>query len=472
MILYRLLRAVLRVPVQVFFRQIEVIGAENIPEEGARAAMIAGNHSNSLLDPLLIIATAGRVVRFAAKDVLFRTLPVRVLLRGLGAVPVARPADHGAGKGQGDKPGLNTAGVKVDNNQMFAALSQVLAGGGAMGIFPEGLSHDLAQLQKLKTGAARIALDVAHRYDQPVDVVPVGLTYIHPKRFRSRVVVWYGAPIEVGQEWAERYARDDRDAVRALTDEIDTALRELTVNAEDWQTARVLDAVRRLYQPPEIELWQRVELARRFNHGYAGVRNVPEVQETVAAVTSYLQRLRALGIDDRDVQRQVTLAQVVAKTGLRLLDALVWAPLALPGLVLQTPVAALISWAGVKLAPRKDVIGTTKLVMGLLLVPMAHAALVAVLTWHYGWLAGAGFAVLLPVSGYAALRTLESGVQITETLATAWKMRGLKREVADLRVLRDQLQDRVTELVDRYRPADREVLFPRPAPLPRSPDGQ
>ena len=470
MVLYRLLRAVLRIPVQVFFRQIEVIGAENIPEAGTRAAMIAGNHPNSLLDPLLIIATAGRVVRFAAKDVLFKTLPLRILLRGLGAVPVARPADHGPGKGQGDKPGQSTTGVKVDNNQMFAALSQVLAGGGAMGIFPEGLSHDLAQLQKLKTGAARIALDVAHRYDQPVDVVPVGLTYIHPRRFRSRVVVWYGAPIEVGQDWAERYARDDREAVRALTDEIDTAMRELTVNAEDWQTARVLDAVRRLYQPAEIELWQRVELARRFNHGFAGVRHVPEVQQTVAAVTSYLQRLRALDLDDRDVQREVSAAQVIAKTGLRVLDALVWAPLALPGLLLQMPVAALIRWAGVKLAPRKDVIGTTKLVLGLLLVPLVHAVLVAALTWHYGWLTGLGFAVLLPVSSYAALRTLESGMQITETLTTAWRMHGLAQEVRELRRERDRLQDQVTLLVDRYRPTDREVLFPRPAPLAQSED--
>lgn len=463
MFLYRILRALLRIPVQVFFRQVEVIGLENLGEDGGRGAMIAGNHSNSLLDPLLIVTTAGRVVRFAAKDVLFRTLPVRLLLRGLGAVPVARPADKLAGGG--DVPGQNTAGVKVDNQQMFAALSQVLAGGGAMGIFPEGLSHDQAQLQKLKTGAARIALDVAHRLDQPLDVVPVGLTYLHPKRFRSRVVVWYGPPIEIGQDWAERFARDGREAVQALTAEIDAALRELTVNADDWDTARVLDAVRRLYQPPDIELWQRVELSRRFNRLYRGVQQQPDVVETMAQVRGYLARLKALGLQDRDVQRRVTAAQVLGKAALRLMDALLWAPLALPGLVLQTPVAALISWGGVKLAPRKDVIATTKLVMGLLLVPLAHAVLVALLAWKLGWLVALGVAVLLPASGYAALRTLEQGLQAGETLATAWRMRGLRAEVRALRAERDRLQDQVVALVDRYLPADLPALFPRPPPL-------
>lgn len=462
MILYRLLRVVLRIPVRVFFRQIEVIGLENLGEDGGRGAMIAGNHSNSLLDPLLIVATAGRVVRFAAKDVLFRTLPLRLLLHGLGAVPVARPADRVAGGG--DVPGQRTDGVKVDNQQMFNALSQVLAGGGAMGIFPEGLSHDQAQLQRLKTGAARIALDVAHRYDQPLDVVPVGLTYIHPKRFRSRVVVWYGPPIQIGQDWAERFARDGREAVQALTAEIDAALRELTVNADDWDTARVLDAVRRLYQPPDIELWQRVELARRFNRLYPTVQHLPDIAATVADVRAYLARLRALDLDDRDVQRKVTAAQVLGKAALRLMDALLWAPLALPGLVLQTPVAALISWGGVKLAPRKDVIATTKLVMGLLLVPLAHAALVALLAWRVGWQVALGVAMLLPISGYAALRTLEQGLQVGETLATAWRMRGLRAEVEALRHERDRLQDQVVALVDRYRPADLQPLFPRPAP--------
>ena len=43
----------------------------------------------------------------------------------------------------------------------------VLGDGGAIGIFPEGLSHDEAHLARLKTGAARLALGAPARA-QPI----------------------------------------------------------------------------------------------------------------------------------------------------------------------------------------------------------------------------------------------------------------------------------------------------------------
>ncbi len=447
-LLYHILRAVLRVPVGVFFRQVEVIGRENVADEGARAVLLCGNHPNSLLDPLLIIVTSPREVRFAAKDVLFKTWPMRMLLRGVGAVPVQRRMDHG----------------NVNNSLMFDAMSQVLAGGGAMGIFPEGLSHDEAQLQKLKTGAARIALETGHKHDQLVDVVPVGLTYIHPKRFRSRVVVWYGAPIEVGETWRDAFLRDDRAAARKLTEEIDTALRELTVNAEDWDTARVLNAVRRLYQPQGIQLWQRVELARRFNAAYPQVKDFKDVQAMLTRVRAYLVRLRELDLDDKDVLRRMGNWEIAGKCALCVLDAVVWAPLALPGLLLQGPVALLIGVLGSKLSPRKDVIATTKLMMGLALVPLLHLCLITVVAWLANWRWAALLAVLLPLSGYAALRALETGVRVWEMLQKAGKILILQQELRTLRAERDALQADVERLVDKYRPADMELLFARPSP--------
>ena len=62
---YRVLAWFLRVVVRVFFRQIEVAGLENVPREGP--VIFAGNHPNSLIDPILIITSCGRKVHFAAK---------------------------------------------------------------------------------------------------------------------------------------------------------------------------------------------------------------------------------------------------------------------------------------------------------------------------------------------------------------------------------------------------------------------
>src|SRR6185295_7922063 len=123
---------------------------DNVPAPGGAGGVVfAGNHPNSLIDPILIITSCGRRVQFAAKATLFKGRLMRAVLRGLGAVPIHRRDD--------------SAGASaVDNDAAFTAMFDVLGGGGAIGIFPEGLSHDDSQLARLKTGAARLALGAAH----------------------------------------------------------------------------------------------------------------------------------------------------------------------------------------------------------------------------------------------------------------------------------------------------------------------
>ncbi|MBL8743466.1 MAG: 1-acyl-sn-glycerol-3-phosphate acyltransferase, partial [Myxococcales bacterium] len=125
---YRILRWFLRLIARAFFRQIEVVGLDNIPVDPhtnapAGGVIFAGNHPNSLLDPVLIITTCGRRVSFAAKDTLFKSRLLKLVLDGLGAVPIARRDDHGAGK-------------PLDNDKAFEAMFEVLGRGEAIGIFP------------------------------------------------------------------------------------------------------------------------------------------------------------------------------------------------------------------------------------------------------------------------------------------------------------------------------------------------
>ena len=51
---YRILAWFLRTVTRVFFRQVEVAGLEHVPKTGA--VLFAGNHPNSLIDPILIEA--------------------------------------------------------------------------------------------------------------------------------------------------------------------------------------------------------------------------------------------------------------------------------------------------------------------------------------------------------------------------------------------------------------------------------
>jgi glycerol-3-phosphate O-acyltransferase/dihydroxyacetone phosphate acyltransferase len=426
---YRVLAWFLRVVSRVFFRQIEVVGLENIPASGP--VLFAGNHPNSLIDPILIITTCGRKVHFAAKDTLFKGRLMRAVLGALGAVPIKRRDDH--------------AGA-TDNDAAFTAMFDVLRDGGAIGIFPEGLSHDDAHLARLKTGAARLALGSP----VPVTIVPCGLTFIHPKRFRSRVLVQYGAPIAppAGAE------------VRALTETIGKSLERLTINAPDWDTVRALDVVRRLYQPQEISIEERVELARRFNAYYGAVAADPRVVELMHEVHAYQHKLDELEITDRELARDLSKLEVLGRVIRQLVLIGFVLPLTLPGALLHVPPLIFARYAGPRLTPRKDVVGTTKLLIGMLLVLAGYAVTIAIVGWKFGLAGSAIAALILPLSGWATLRVLDRLRLVRRGVGVLIRRLRFRREVHALRAEREQLASKVIDVVTAVKPAELPALFP------------
>jgi glycerol-3-phosphate O-acyltransferase / dihydroxyacetone phosphate acyltransferase len=432
---YRILRWLLRVAIRVFFRQVEVVGLENVPPG---PVLFAGNHPNSLIDPILIIATCGRKVHFAAKDTLFSGRIMRAVLRGLGAVPVARKVDHGGA---------------ASNDAAFEHMFGVLEAGGAIGIFPEGLSHEESQLAKLKTGAARLALGGAARTGG-VAIVPCGLTFIHPKRFRSRVLVQYGQALAIENREATP------EEVRRLTADIDNALRRLTVNAPDWDTVRALDVVRRLYQPAEISIEDRVELSRRFNTYYASVADDPRVIDVMARARAYQMKLDELGITDRELAHDLSKLEISARTLRHLVLVAFWLPLTAPGAPLHLPPLVFARLAGPRLTPRKDVIATTKLLIGLLLVLVAYAATIAILWWRGGFAAAIVATIVLPLSGWATLRVLDRLRLVRRGFGVLLRRLRFRREVRALRREREVLVADVVRVVDEVRPRDLPPLFP------------
>ncbi|MDQ3365163.1 MAG: lysophospholipid acyltransferase family protein [Myxococcota bacterium] len=449
---YRILAWFLRMVTRVFFRQVEVVGLENIPADGP--VLFAGNHPNSLIDPILIITTCGRKVHFAAKDTLFRGRLMRVVLRGLGAVPLARKVEHdGTGRAPVAATPRDAAELGKVNDVAFSHMFAVLEAGGAIGIFPEGLSHDESQLAKLKTGAARLALGGAAQAGRPIAIVPCGLTFIHPKRFRSRVLVQYGPPVVIAASAAP-------DAVKAVTAEIDGALRRLTINAPDWDTVRALDTVRRLYQPHEISIEDRIELARRFNTYYGAVAGDPRVLSLMARVRSYQDQLDELGLTDRELARDLSKLEVSARMMRHLVLVVWWLPLTVPGAPLHLPTVVFARLAGPRLTPRKDVIATTKMLIGMLLVLLSYAAAVGVLWWTFGWPWALLAAGILPLSGWATLRVLDRLRLVRRAFGVLSRRLRFRSEVKALRAEREQLAGDVIRVVGEVKPPELASLFP------------
>lgn len=453
--IYRILTWFLRAVTRVFFRQVEVVGLEHVPATGA--VLFVGNHPNSLIDPILIITTCGRKVHFAAKDTLFKGRMMRAVLGGLGAVPLARKVEHDG------KPEDAAAAAVRDpaemarlNDAAFDSMFGVLEAGGTIGIFPEGLSHDASQLARFKTGAARLALGGAARTGAPLVIVPCGLTFIHPKRFRSRVLVQYGAPLAIA-------AAREPDAVKRVTGEIEQALRRLTINAPDWDTVRALDTVRRLYQPHGISIEDRVELARRFNTHYASVAGDPRVIGLMAQVRAYQDRLDELGLADRELSRDLSKREIAARMVRHVALVTWWLPLTVPAAPLHVPPLIFARLAGPRLTPRKDVVATTKMMVGMLLVLLSYLVAISAMFWKLGFWWGAFATLLLPISGWATLRVLDRVRHVRRAFGVLARRLRFRHEVVALRAERAQLAEQVIRVVGELMPSGLAPLFPASA---------
>ncbi|MEM9865526.1 MAG: 1-acyl-sn-glycerol-3-phosphate acyltransferase [Myxococcota bacterium] len=203
--LYRGLRSVFKRGARFYFLEIETAGEANLPEGGS--TIFASNHPGSIMDVVVLGTVVPRTIHYLARSGLFRALPARWLLLGAGAIPVSRSG--GA------------------NEQAFAAAHAVLRDGEAIGIFPEGRNAPLRHVRDIKTGCARIALGAGG-----VTIVPVGINYEERDRFLSRVLVRFGEPIST-ERYEAQHKTDPRGAVRALTDDLQVAMREAAVHIDE-----------------------------------------------------------------------------------------------------------------------------------------------------------------------------------------------------------------------------------------------
>lgn len=447
--LQRLVIALNRIITNTFFRRIEVAGIENVPADGP--VIFAGNHPNALMDGWLLAARCGRwPLYFLANAKLWKYRSLRPLLHASGAVPVYRREEHG-----GD----------VDNQQAFRKIYEVLEAGECIGIFPEGISHVESQLVKLKTGTARVALELAARGKAIAPIVPCGLNYIHRHRFRSQALIEFGEPLLVDEDWLDRYRNDEQQTVVELTAALAKALRRVTVNAPDWRTLRLVQAARRLYKPSTAELTpaQYSELNRRFVNQYVKdmERGDAELQALTADIEDYQARIDMLGLKDYQLRSPVTPGYAIRKIMLRLLTMFALLPLAVPGALLHLPIGWVAATVGERFSYETDDIATLKVFSTILLLPVLYVTLAILVGNAFGFWLGLVTLIALPFSFLLSVRLIEAEFGLFYSALSFARLARLRREVDDLRLVRAELVTRVRERVEQRIDPDMERIFSR-----------
>ncbi|HYJ79616.1 MAG TPA: 1-acyl-sn-glycerol-3-phosphate acyltransferase [Longimicrobiaceae bacterium] len=288
--IYRLMRALWRAALFGFFRRVDAQGLGNVPARGP--VLLVANHTNAFVDPLLVLTRLRRPVTLTAKSTLRRNPLLRMLMGALDVVELHRAQD------------VEQGASLARNVDALGELGRRLAAGGAVCIFPEGVSHSDPGLRPFRSGAARVALDFVAQHPA-LAIVPVGIHFEAKERFRSAAGVVFGEPFDAA-EWARR---NPGGGPRGLTEEIEARIRALTTNfsaERDVETfaraAELLEVAGTAPPPlgrePAADLAARVRTVHRLQAGRAWLAQrrragLEALEERIAAL---YRRLGALGI--------------------------------------------------------------------------------------------------------------------------------------------------------------------------------
>ena len=401
--LYQLMRGVLGLALGFYFRRIERFHAGRVPTTGP--ILLTANHPNSVTDPFVIGASLPRKVNFMATVQMFRFAPLKWLLLRCGVIPVNRLKD--------DPKGMRSV---MDT---FEAVYRVLERGEAVALFPEGITHDDPQLKEVKTGAARMALELEHRHGGKLglQIVPVGLTFSAKEIYRSEALANFGQPIRAA-DFLVDYETQRKECIRKLSAEIEARIQALILHIPDLEQARVIAAVKRLYlerlqvgdqvventttpRANELELTQQISAAVQQIY-----RTTPEVaQGFTTRLNRYELWLARLRISDTELAQFQNHGVRVRRNLLKTLLGLVLLPLASYGWIFRLPPALVVTWAVHRFANpnvRKAQVSTATIVAGVVAFGFFYALYIAGCHWIFGWPASLWFGLSLPVTGLIA----------------------------------------------------------------------
>jgi len=396
---YRAVRALGRFWLWFFFRSVDVRHPERVPAAGP--VLLCINHPNNFIDSLLVGGALPRKVHYLATATLFRNALVGRFLRACGAIPVYRKQDD---------PN------KMDKNAgTFEACFAAFGEGRLVAIYPEGTTHAEARVQRIKTGAARLALGYEAERPGELRLIPVGLNFERRKSFRGRVLVSFGSAIPV-TAYLEAYRTDQVKAVDALTDAIQWGMEAEVVHVERIDESRLVSAVQELYRgelvrelKDERGLAERqidlVRLSRAIADSVAYfMRREPERVERIwQRIQSYRALLAEYRVKDDAVRARLERTRPRQRLR-RGWQAIVGLPFFVYGAAVNFFPYWIPRWAARRMSKKETDYATWRFLTAMLALPLFWG----LETWVVARLAGGpvavAFALSLPLSGVIAYR--------------------------------------------------------------------
>ena len=392
----RIIVAIVGLALRIYFQRIEVTGVEHVPLD--TPVIFVLNHPNALVDPVFLFCLAPRPVAFLAKAPLFRMPIIGYLVKALDSLPVYRRQDEGEDVNK--------------NQETFIAARKLLARGGTIGICPEGVSHDAPGLKPIKTGAARISLAAVSTGEvSDLKIVPAGLYYTSKTRFRSDALLYFGNPIEVEPVELEPDGTPPREQVRQLSSQIEKALRDVILDAQQEEELQTTARAERIFSSASNDgepesLKHEMRLQQRFIRAYPIIQSLhPErLRRLELRMLRFEQELNQAGVDTDELTPPSSTSRVLAAILRRTILFLLMLGPAVIGTITHYPAYKLGGFLATRLSrDSDDVVSTIKIISALLLFPLTWIVLTVLGYVFFGWLVALAALLVIPFCGYAAI---------------------------------------------------------------------
>jgi hypothetical protein len=157
---------------------------------------------------------------------MFRSPVARFFLKGFNVSPVYRFEE-----------GLENVHKNLDT---FKWIYDILKKNGNYVVFSEGICVQEKRLQKLRKGTARMAFGAAEQFGLDVHIVPVGINYTYPAKFRKEVLINFHEPFSI-KELQELYNENPAKALLAFNRKVEAGLLEQVIIVENPDNDRIAE---------------------------------------------------------------------------------------------------------------------------------------------------------------------------------------------------------------------------------------
>jgi 1-acyl-sn-glycerol-3-phosphate acyltransferase len=446
--IYVFLQNIIKISLAIFFQKIEIRHGKNVPKQGP--VLFVANHPDSQMDAFVLSSTIKRKVHYIAHAGLFANKLKAKLLRSCGVRPVYQK------RGKSDE---------IDRNvDAFQECYEVLEKGEIIGIFPEGISEMERRVRKIKTGAARIVLEAERRnnYELGVNLIPVGLHFFSRSRFRSRVLVNVGRPIDL-QPFFSLNEKDNVEAVNRLTAKIKDSLEHLTVNVQHTELDRFVKDIENIYRDElmtqatadhksskkivaEFVITQKIADCVEYFHEH----DPQKVRDMEEKISDYKRKLKRLHLKDIMVREKTSIKKLFKAELGGIAKAIAGFPLAAYGVLNN-----FLPYRITEFIVKKYIDDKTKILMALHLgggiTFILFYSVQVFLVWYFaGYLWAFLYFCTLPYSGFFALGYGKEIRQIQERISFSFFLFTNRHLIGKMRRTRNMLISEMNFCKDEY----------------------